>query len=76
MEMNESEILKQQNLIIKIQSNVINDLLALLMQHISAEEAENLPCIDKINLAAKIRAEISLENICEERRKLWKQSEK
>lgn len=52
------EIIDEQNTIIKIQSDTINELFALLMQHITAEEADKLPVIEKINLAARIRERI------------------
>lgn len=53
-------VVEQQNAIIRIQSGVIDELFLLLMQHISAEEAGNLPCIARINQAAEIRKEIGL----------------
>ncbi len=52
------EIIDAQNTIIKIQSDTINELFALLMQHITAEEADKLPVVEKINLAARIRERI------------------
>lgn len=55
------EIVEQQNAIIRIQSGVIDELFLLLMQHISAEEADSLPCIARINQAAEIRAGIGLD---------------
>lgn len=55
------EIVEQQNAIIRIQSGVIDELFVLLMQHISAEEADGLPCITRINQAAEIRAGIGLD---------------
>lgn len=58
MKLNPIEIVEKQNAIIRIQSGVIDELFLLLMQHISAEEADALPVIDKINLAAQIRQEI------------------
>lgn len=58
MKLNPIEIVEKQNAIIRIQSGVIDELFLLLMQHISAEEADALPVIDKINLAAQIRREI------------------
>lgn len=39
-------------------SEVINELFQLLMQHISAEEADSLPVVKEINHAAGIMAEI------------------
>ena len=56
--MNPLNILEKQNAIIRIQSGVIDELFLLLMQHISVEEADALPVVDRINQAAKIRAEI------------------
>lgn len=55
------KIVEQQNAIIRIQSGVIDELFLLLMQHVSMEEAGNLPCIDRINQAAQIRAGIGLD---------------
>lgn len=52
------EIVDRQNAIIQLQSDTINELLQLLMQHISLEEADNLPCVERINQAAALRAEI------------------
>nr|DAW24371.1 MAG TPA: hypothetical protein [Caudoviricetes sp.] len=53
--MNALEVIESQNAIIKIQSDAINELFELLMQHISAEEADKLQVVEKINLAAQIR---------------------
>ena len=55
---NTAEIIEKQNRIIQIQADVINDLYGLLMQHITVEEAEALPAVAKINLAADIRSTI------------------
>jgi len=44
--------------VIRIQSDIIDDLFLLLMMHISAEEADALPVIKKVNSAAKLRQEI------------------
>ncbi len=59
-ELDPLKIVEQQNAIIRIQSGVIDELFILLMQHISAAEADALPCIDRINQAAQIRAGIGL----------------
>ena len=56
--MSELEIVEKQNAIIRIQSGVIDELFLLLMQHISAEDADALPVITRINQAAEIRREI------------------
>ena len=53
--MNALEVIESQNAIIKIQSDAINELFELLMQHISAEEADKLQVVEKINRAAQIR---------------------
>lgn len=55
------KVVEQQNAIIRIQSGVIDELFLLLMQHISAEEADSLPCIARINQAEEIRAGIGLD---------------
>ncbi|WP_251206416.1 hypothetical protein [Acetatifactor aquisgranensis] len=60
-ELDPLKIVEQQNAIIRIQSGVIDELFILLMQHISADEADALPCIDRINQAAQIRAGIGLD---------------
>lgn len=60
-ELDPLKIVEQQNAIIRIQSGVIDELFILLMQHISADEAGALPCIDRINQAAQIRAGIGLD---------------
>ncbi len=52
------EVIDKQNEVIRIQSSVINGLLNNLMQHITTEEADGLPEVDQINLAAQIRNEI------------------
>lgn len=52
------KIIDTQNTIIKIQSDVINELFLLLMNHIEIKEIDNLPVINKINLAAELRREI------------------
>ena len=55
------EIVEQQNAIIRIQTSVIDELFLLIMQHISANEVENLPCIARINQAAEIRMKIGMD---------------
>lgn len=55
------QVMEHQSAIIRLQSSVIDDLFLLLAQHISAGEADRLPCIQKINLAARLRAEIEEE---------------
>lgn len=55
------KVVEQQNVIIRIQSGVMEGLFLLFMQHISADKAGILPCIDRINQAAEIRAGIGLD---------------
>ncbi len=55
---NLAELVERQNGIIRIQSEAIDELFFLLLQHISAEEADNLPVLTKINTAAKLRENV------------------
>lgn len=55
---NLAEVIAKQNRIIEIQAEAIGDLFSLLMQHITVEEADQLPIVKKINLAAEIRSTI------------------
>ena len=52
-------VIEKLNDIIKIQSDIIDELFILLLQHIEASEADRLPVIKKINIAAKLRDEIN-----------------
>lgn len=61
MESNLVEAFEQQNTIIKMQSEIINELLYALMQYKEAEKVDNLPCIEKINKAARIREYLERE---------------
>lgn len=38
--------------IVHLQADIIKDLFGILMQHITAEEADNLPVVARINTAA------------------------
>lgn len=51
-------VVEKQNEIIRMQSEVINNLFRVVMQHIGAEEADRLPCVRTINEAAKLRQQI------------------
>lgn len=53
-----AELIERQNAVIRIQSEVIDELFVLVLQHITAEEADSLPAIEKINIAAKLREKI------------------
>lgn len=61
MESNLIEAFETQNVIIKMQSDIINDLLSLLMQHEAVEAVDNLPYIQKINEAARLREYLQRE---------------
>jgi hypothetical protein len=54
--MSNLEIVETQDIIIKMQSGVIRELYGLLLQHISAEEAEELMVTNNINEAARLAA--------------------
>lgn len=52
------KVIDTQCSVIRMQSDIINELFTLLMQHITAEEADALPVVQKINTVAAIRQEI------------------
>lgn len=54
----QSETIQGQAEIIKLQSEVVNDLFHLLMMYMEVEEIEHLPAIEKIKRAAMLRAEL------------------
>lgn len=51
------EVVETLNTIIRIQSDVIDELFRLLMQHISIEEAGMFPVLSKIDQATKLMRE-------------------
>ena len=51
------EVYETQETIILLQTEIINSLFSLLSQHIDAEELDNLPVVEKINEAARLRKE-------------------
>lgn len=53
--MNPLEIIEKQNEIIRIQSDAIDELFGVLIQHIEVAEADKLPVLEKISTAAKMR---------------------
>lgn len=59
--MNPLEVIETQSEIIRLQTDSINELFKLLMEHITAEEADNLPTVHKINLAAELKAGLEKE---------------
>lgn len=52
------EVMGRYGEIIDLQKQVIDELFSLLCQHLTVQEMDNLPCVEKINKAAAIRAEI------------------
>lgn len=54
------ELFESQSEIIRIQSEVIDDLFRLLGQHLEADGLDSLPVIEKINRAASLRKEHEL----------------
>lgn len=56
--MNPLQIVELLDAVTVLQAEVISDLFALLLQHISADEADRLPCVEKINRAASLRADL------------------
>lgn len=58
--MNDVNIVETLNAIIRLQSTVIDDLFVLLAQHITVDELDKLPVINKINEAAKLMVDVDL----------------
>lgn len=58
--MNDINIVETLNAIIRFQSTIIDELFVLLAQHITVDELNELPVIDKINEAAKLRVDVDL----------------
>lgn len=56
--MSDLEVIDTQNVIIKLQSDVINTLFTELMKHVSYEEFDDSAVTKKINLAAQLRNDI------------------
>ena len=54
------ELFERQGEIIKIQAEAIEELYKLLLQHVEADELDEMPVTEKINEAARIRAENNL----------------
>lgn len=58
--MNDINIVETLNAIIRLQSTIIDELFVLLAQHITVDELNKLPVIDKINEVAKLRVDVNL----------------
>ena len=55
------ELIQSQDMIIRTQSEVIQELFIVLGCHISAEEIDNLPQVRKLNGMAKVKEYINME---------------
>lgn len=62
MKTNLTESFEIQNSIIRMQSQIINDLIIILMQHEAIESIDEMPFVDKINEAAKLKESIHIKN--------------
>ena len=51
------ETVEKMSAVIRIQAKAIEELYMLLMQHISAEEADSLSVVKEINRAEELRSE-------------------
>ena len=51
------ELFESQNEIIRLQAEAIDELFRLLVNHVETEELSNLSAAEKVNEAARIRAE-------------------
>ena len=58
--MNDVNIVETLNAIIRLQSTIIDELFVLLSQHITVDELDKLPVIDKKNEAAKLGVDVDL----------------
>ena len=61
--MNDINIVETLNAIIRLQSTIIDELFVLLAQHITVDELDKLPVIDKINEVAKLRVDVDLGGV-------------
>ena len=59
MKTNLVESFEVQNSIIRMQSQIINDLILILMQHEETENIDGMPFVNKINEVAKLKESIS-----------------
>lgn len=58
------EVVERQAEIISLQSATINELFQLLAQHMSADELDRLPCMERLNGAAALTDGISPGGRC------------
>lgn len=53
-----TKVFATQQEIINLQSSIIDELFLQLMQCVNMDDIDNMPCIDRINEAAKLRMSI------------------
>lgn len=58
---NMAEIVDVQNTIIRMQSDIINQIFLVLGQYVSVEELDNMEVLEKINEAARLRASLDVK---------------
>ena len=58
---NMAEIVDVQNTIIRMQSDIINQIFLVLGQYVSMEELDNMEVLEKINEAARLRASLDVK---------------
>ena len=56
-----AHVFDSQSEIIKLQSEIIDELFCIVCQHVTAEELVSLSAVEKIDRAAKIRAHTEKE---------------
>lgn len=56
-----AEIVDVQNTIIRMQSDIINQIFLILGQYVSMEELDNMEVLEKINEAARLRASLDVK---------------
>jgi len=56
--MSDVEVVERLNTITRLQASIIDELFLLLMQHITVDEADKLAVVDRINEAARLKADI------------------
>lgn len=54
----EAKIIVTQSEIIRLLKEALDEVFSILSQHLAAEEMNNLPCIEKINTAAKLKKDM------------------
>ena len=61
MKTNLTESFEIQNSIIRMQSQIINDLIIILMQHEAIESIDEIPFVNTINEVAKLKEKIYIK---------------